>query len=726
MKRRFGLFVFGFVLFGLSITESRAAERPNFLWISCEDISPDLRCYGDDYAISPTIDKLAANGVRFSRAFSHSGVCAPTRSGIITGMYPTTIGTQHMRCKGVPPAEVRCFSQYLRAEGYYCTNDSKTDYQFDAPLTAWDASRGSAHWRTRAEGQPFFAVINLTATHESQIRDPKEETKKLVSQLNANERHDPAKAPLPPYYPDTPLVRRDWANYHDNITAMDKQVAGILRQLEEDGLAEDTIVWFWGDHGRGLPRGKRWIYDSGLQFPLIIHVPNKWREHALPGAVEKLSPGTVNDDLVAFIDFAPTMLSLAGIKIPAHIQGQVFLGAQKTPSREYIFAARDRMDERYDLIRAVRDKRFKYIRNFRRDVPYSQDIWYMNKMPTMQEMRRLNAADQLVGPQRLYFRQVKPLEELYDTQADPHEINNLADAPQYASKLNELREAVKNWMIETGDVGLIPEPEFDEMKRPGGEYAKTAAPQFMVKKADKSTGTYQVAIQSATPGSSIAYRLGSNLKIPPLPKNVRWKLYTKPVTVKPGLNLYAISCRLGYRDSHQISFDPGRDDQKTNQPSAPDVHWRDKLNQTDLLARLRELRSFDDAGTAAVSKYLAALKSDHAAVRYWAVVGLHRNTQGAGQVKSSVSQHLDDPSPVVRVAAAHALCDFGGAEKGLPVLAELLKHRQDTTRLHAAIALGELGEKARPVLRAIRGALNDKYRYVMRVSEITLKRLESK
>ncbi len=243
-------------------------------------------------------------------------------------MYPISIGTQHMRCKGIPPAEVCCFSEYLRGAGYYCTNNSKTDYQFDAPPTAWDASHGKADWQKRSEGQPFFAVINLTTSHESQIRDQRKLTKELVAKLSAEERHDPDIAPLPSYYPDTPLVRRDWANYHDNITAMDQQVAEILEQLDKDGLAEETIVWFWGDHGRGLPRGKRWIYDSGLQIPLIIRVPEKWRGQVLPGAEELLAPGTVNDELVAFVDFAPTMLSLAGIEIPKHIQGQAFLGAK--------------------------------------------------------------------------------------------------------------------------------------------------------------------------------------------------------------------------------------------------------------------------------------------------------------------------------------------------------------------------------------------------------------
>ena len=397
----------------LNAAETAGGQRPNILWISTEDISPDLGCYGDNYAVTPNIDKHATRGVRYTNVYSHAGVCAPTRSGIITGMYPTTLGTHNMRCQGVPPAYVKCFSEYIRAEGYYCTNNSKTDYQFDPPASAWDDSSGKAHWRNRGKDQPFFAIFNFTVSHESQIRNRTKAMLKRLASLKPHERHDPDKAVLPPYYPDTPAVRQDWAQYYDIITLTDKMVADVLKQLEDDGLAEDTIVWFWGDHGRGLPRGKRWIYDSGLKVPLIIHVPEKWRKLAMPDNPDAVKPGTVNDDLVAFIDFAPTMLSLTGIKIPDHIQGQAFLGSQKAKPREYIFAARDRMDEAYDLIRAVRDKRFKYIRNYMPHLTRGQDIEYMNQMPTMKDMRALNAAGKLEGPQKQYFEPTKPLAVSY-------------------------------------------------------------------------------------------------------------------------------------------------------------------------------------------------------------------------------------------------------------------------------------------------------------------------
>jgi len=308
---------------------------------------------------------------------------------------------------------------------------------------------------------------------------------------------------LPPYYPDTSVVRKDWAQYYDIITLMDRQVADILAKLEEDGLAEDTIVWFWGDHGRGLPRGKRWIYDSGLKFPLIIRIPRTLRAAArgggdLPGA------GGSSSELVSFVDFAPTMLSLAGIPVPPHIQGQAFLGTTRAAPRRYIYAARDRVDEAFDMIRAVRDGRFKYIRNFMAHLPRSLDVSYMNQMPTMKEMRRLYAEGKLSpGPQMQYFEPTKPVEELYDCASDPHEVSNLATDPAHRTTLLRLREVLFDWMREMGDFGLLPEPEFDAVKRPGDTVETAAAPGFSVAAADDSRGNV-VAIRSTTPGASIA------------------------------------------------------------------------------------------------------------------------------------------------------------------------------------------------------------------------------
>ncbi|NQT53641.1 sulfatase, partial [bacterium] len=502
MRRRDFLKAAGLAAGSLAMTRtSHAAQapptpaRPNVLWFSTEDISPDLGCYGDPYAVTPHLDRFAAQGVRYDAAFAHMGVCAPARSGIITGMYPTSIGTNHMRCSGVPQAPVKCFTEYLRAAGYYCSNHSKTDYQFAPPFTAWDALGGRQWWRGRAKGQPFFSVINYTGTHESRARSKPSD--KLT--------HDPAKATLPPYYPDTLTVRRDWAKYYDNITRMDGEFAAVLKQLEAEGLADDTVVWFWGDHGRGLPRAKRWIYDSGLRVPFLVRVPAKWRAHVRPDAPDALKPGTSTDELVSFIDFAPTMLSLCGVKVPDHMQGQAVLGPQRATPREYIYGARDRVDESIDVIRCVRDKRWQYIRNFLPHLPRSLDVNYMNQMPTMKEMRRLFAEGKLKGPQLQYFERPKPIEELYDTQADPHEVNSLAADPKHKATLDRLRAALFAWMKSTGDFGMLPEPEFDALKRPNDAHQTTTAPG--IEPRQRQGQDELVKLTCATPGASIAYRL---------------------------------------------------------------------------------------------------------------------------------------------------------------------------------------------------------------------------
>jgi len=472
------------------------SPMPNVLWISAEDISPTLSCYGDKYATTPKLDKFAAQSVRYDRAFTHAPVCAPTRSGLITGMYPTSIGTSWMRCKGVPPVEARCFPEYLRAAGYYCTNNSKTDYQFDPPGSAWDECSGKGHWRNRPDKrQPFFAVFNLGATHESSTRRFKP---------GQSFEHDPAKAPVPPYYPDTEIVRENIACYYDRMSQLDGQVQKILDDLEADGLAEDTIVWFWGDHGWGLTRGKRFLFESGLRVPLIVRVPEKFRKWAGAGDAGAVAPGRVEGELASFIDFAPTMLSLAGAKIPAHMQGQAFLGPQKarTP-RQYVPGARDRMDEAYDFSRTMRDKKYRYIRNYTPYLTLCQPINYMDRTPILQEMRRLHAAGKLPdGPQMQFFRPEKPVRELYDTDTDPHNINNLADDPKYAKVVDRMQKALDEWMKSIGDVGFMPESDFDAIKGSG----KAASPGFTPTEVVAGK-LARVAITCPTQGSSITYRI---------------------------------------------------------------------------------------------------------------------------------------------------------------------------------------------------------------------------
>ena len=439
----------------ISATGSPANKLPNIIWLILDDASPTLGCYGDAQAITPNMDRLAREGARFTRAFTHAPVCAPSRSGLVTGMYPTTIGSHHMRSKLINPPET--YLSLLRKAGYYVAWPGKTDFNFDladpqAQTAGADPPPGSSD--TRADWlaapppkQPFFAYLNLGVTHESQVRAAAAQHARNTARLKPGEFHDSAKMTVPPYYPDAPEVRKDMAQYYDLVTAADYRVGDVLAWLDKFGLADDTVVFVFSDHGRGMPRAKRWLYDSGIHVPLLVRWPGKIR------------PGTVRDDLVSFIDFAPTVLSLAGATIPARMQGRVFLGNKQTTARQYIYAARDRMDEVFDRIRAVRDKRFKYIRNYRPDLPYAQPIAYNEENPTMRAWRRLHEEGKLSGPPALFFAPTKPPEELYDTQADPFEIRNLAGDAKYQKVLKRMRQAVDRWVKETKDLGEIPEEE---------------------------------------------------------------------------------------------------------------------------------------------------------------------------------------------------------------------------------------------------------------------------
>ncbi len=456
------------LLLGLSFTTPAMADsRPNILWISCEDISPHLGCYGHAEATTPNLDQLAQQGVRYTNASTVTGVCATCRASIITGMYPSTLGNQFMRCSVDLPDHVQLFPKYLRDAGYYCTNNSKTDYNVTGQHNrCWDESSRKAHWRDRPrKDQPFFAVFNFTTTHESRVfkyeRPPT---------LSDSELHDPAKMQLPPYYPDTPITRRDWAHYFDKITAMDKQVGELLGQLEADGLADRTIVIYWSDHGVGLPRAKRWIYQSGTHVPLIVRIPEKFRRP------DQALPGSVSSELVSLMDLGPTTMNLVGLGRPDYMHGRAFLGEDRSEPREYLFTIRDRMDERYDLIRAVRDEQYKYIRNFQSFKPYFQIINYMEQEHTMQELRRLHRQGDLTEVAAQFMADQKPLEELYDLHVDPHEVENLIDQvdtrPELREALNRLTQQQRQWMFETRDTGLIPEADMARRaKRLGTRYA---------------------------------------------------------------------------------------------------------------------------------------------------------------------------------------------------------------------------------------------------------------
>lgn len=519
--------------------ETEAASvisHPNIVLITCEDILPYLSSYGDSTIYTKNLDRLALEGVKYTNMYAVSGVCAPNRSCLATGMYPTSIGSHNMRTLNtmvdglpesysvVPPPEVHHYAEYLRAAGYYTTNNSKEDYQFVEPVTVWDESSPNAHWKNRAPGQPFFAIFNSTVCHESQIWKKKDDP--MLA--------DPARVPVPPYYPqDNEIVRQDVARAYSNTLEMDQWAGEILAELENEGLLDSTVIVFFSDHGGPLPRQKREIYDSGLKVPFIVKYPD-----------QKMA-GSINQDLVSFVDIVPSVLSLANIPVPEYMQGRPFLGAQKVEKpRQYIYAARDRLDAEYDRVRGVRDHRYKYFRNYYLDQPYYMDIKYRLQMPMMQELLRLKEAGELNETQMLWFRESKPEEELYDCQNDPYELNNLAALPEYQDKLKELRQQLEWWQKEYGDLGAVEEKELvAEMWNQQDQPPATEPAQFELNEAKN-----EVTLYCSTDGASIGYKCGSELQ------KLDYQVYTGPFQVNKGDSLQILSHRIGYQPSEETAI----------------------------------------------------------------------------------------------------------------------------------------------------------------------------
>jgi arylsulfatase A-like enzyme len=526
--------------------------KPNILWITCEDISPTLSFYGDNTAKTPTLDKFASESLIYTNAFATVGVCAPSRSSIITGMYPISIGTHNMRTgkdyfgwglrkydapsgardiqgnevplySAVIPPEVKCFTEYLRDAGYYCTNNAKTDYQFAAPVSAWDANGTDAHWKNRRKGQPFFAVFNLNITHESMIWRNKDLPLTV----------DPETVPLPPYYPDNPIIRHDVARNYSNIELLDKQVAGLLAELDEAGLMDNTIIFFYSDHGGPLPRGKREHYDSGLKVPFLVRFP----DDKLTGRI---------DELISFVDLAPTVLSLAGVPIPKYLQGNAFLGPQKEDlEREYVFGSGDRFDEFPDRIRTVRDKKYLYVKNFYPDLPPYKDVSYRKNMAMMNELLSLRDEGVLSGQTAQWFASSKASEELYDVVADPYNMHNLINHPAYADKVTEMRSALDSWLVQVGDAGREPELSLVNEMWPGGIQPVTEPP-LVVDMGKK------IVASSTTAGASLVYLISTETLEPNLDSG--WQLYKKPVKLAKGQYAYFMAVRIGFKDSEIVEL----------------------------------------------------------------------------------------------------------------------------------------------------------------------------
>jgi N-sulfoglucosamine sulfohydrolase len=486
--RKVSLICFFALIDGLLLDAQQ--NKPNIIWITCEDISPFLGAYGDRLVKTPNIDQLAKEGVRYNCVYTTAGVCAPSRSDFITGMYPTSVGTQHMRTSGDPkyqpvpaysaviPDSVKCFPEFLRMAGYYCSNNEKQDYQFEAPVTVWDENGPAASFRNRPGNRPFFAVYNLFITHESQLFG---RTDSLLL--------DPDKIEVPPYYPDTKTVRHDMNRLFTNIERMDAQVGELVKMLKQDGLYENSIIFFFSDHGGALPWMKREVLERGTHIPFIIRFPGG------------KNAGTVSEELISGVDFAPTVLSLAGVPVPAYMQGHAFLGTQRSKTaRKYVFAARDRMDTEYDRVRMVRDKRFQYLYNYLPNQPYYQNIEYRLNIPMMKEFLKLRDEGKLDAVQMAWF-QNKPVEELYDIQNDPHELHNLVGDARYKDKLAELRGAFQSWTKSVGDMGAIPEKEMIKQMWNGEAKAPLTATPEIIQRAGG------VKLSCKTKGASVGYRI---------------------------------------------------------------------------------------------------------------------------------------------------------------------------------------------------------------------------
>ena len=438
--------------------------KPNIIWLVAEDQSQYFfPFYGDNSVSLPNISELMENGTLYHDMNSIYPVCAPARSAIITGMYPNSIGTGNMRAYNGnrtdrPETEsslefpyyssklaeqIKPFTQILRENGYYCTNNSKRDYNFILREEAWDESSNEASWEKRNKDQPFFSVFNFGVTHESAIwrRD------KQVLKVNPNDLF------VPPIFPDDSITRHALAVNYSNLVEMDKQMGEIISKLKQQDLYDNSYIFFYSDHGGPFPRYKRAIYETGTKVPLIVKFPNGFM------AKEKN-----NYQMLNFIDFAPTILSIIGLDIPEIYQGKAFLGAEKSKSeRKYIFSASDRFDEHPDRIRAVKNKRYKYIRNYNIDKPHALNVAYRNQMDLMKNLNLLNESNLLSDKQKLWFQVPKSNEEFYDLQNDPFELNNLIEEKKFSKEINDLRIELDNWMNQINDLGDISEKELAQI-----------------------------------------------------------------------------------------------------------------------------------------------------------------------------------------------------------------------------------------------------------------------
>jgi arylsulfatase A-like enzyme len=551
----------------LAFAGQASENRPNILLVVFEDMSQRVGAYGDPVATTPHLDAFARESLSFRNAFTTAGVCAPSRAALITGVHQQTLGAQHMRTAAygshfapagfeigyaaVPPAEVKAFPELLRAAGYYTFTgyggwpfSNKKDYQFGTPETIWDADSPAAHWSARREGQPFFGMITLITTHESllfpnpPVRDTALATTVAARSAKLLEGQTPVTRPedvtVPAWLPDTPAVRQEIARQYDNIAFTEQRLAELQAALERDGLADNTIVIVTTDHGDGFPRAKRTVYDSGIRVPLMIRFPGG--AHA----------GEFSSKLVSFVDLAPTILSLAQAPGPAWLQGRDFLTPGTQGDRRYIFAASDRMDAYMDRVKAVRDKRYKLIRNYQPGLPLLQPVAFREELLSMQAYRAGAAAGTLTPLQSGYLTASRTAYELYDLEVDPEETRNLAGKPGYAVIEQRLRAALEAWIAATPDRSALPERQMVEAMWPGMSQPHTQPPVATLTRT--AAGQHVITAGSGTEGASLSWRAaGSGSGRSP------WQLYTGPVTLAGAAVVELKAERYGYAPSEVVT-----------------------------------------------------------------------------------------------------------------------------------------------------------------------------
>lgn len=509
-------------------------QPPNIIWLVAEDQSPDwFPMYGNNTLAMPNLTALANDGVVFDNAVSPVPVCAPARSSIITGMYPTTLGTHNMRTYNgygqgtnqptinvpsyspIVPEGVKMFSEYLREHGYYTANGPKEDYNFEKTDAAWNESGNGTHWRKRKNGQPFFTVFNFSVCHESQIWQRGGDSLFV----------DPQKVPIPPYFPDNEIIRHDLAVNYSNLKRLDDQIGRVLAELKEDGLYENSIIFFYGDHGGPFPRYKRALYDTGVKVPMVIKF------------AKNLNAGTRDDRLFSFIDLAPTVLSMAGIEPPKVIQGKALFGPYRAiKNADYTFHSSDRFDERYDRLRAVRSKRFKYIKSYDTTISHAMPVAYREQIPMMRELRQLYDQRSLDQNQSLWLHPTKPSEELYDLNQDPYELNNLAASSEHRDTLAHMRDVLEHWMEDTHDLGRIPEQELIAKWLPSGKQPQLSPLQIMEKEG-------KIHVLSTKSDATILWKT---------PQDSVWTIYTEPLP--SASSFLAKAQRIGFMESEPIVY----------------------------------------------------------------------------------------------------------------------------------------------------------------------------